>query len=434
LRDTDEDAPAETWAATLASPRALKGRIVRFGRAMSRPGSWPMAVKMTIAMVATALAPMMITAYYNLEATVDQVGRTELKNLERLAQSTAGRIAQLVGDSRNLANYLGTDDDFVAYLAKPTAEGTKAIVAKLDGLIKSNPDVQFAMVMDTEGNAIASSDPAVQGKNFKFRQYFKSAMEGQGYMTGIIVGAVAGAAGVFYSRPVYAADGKTIAGAVVLRIKAEPIGKMLAAAQVGEDRIPFLLDGDGVIVWHPRDKLTFSSLMPLPKEKAEEIVADQRFRRQKIEALNMPELAGAAVKTKAPGNVAYVSPITKREEIAGFSPVPGNDWVVVVSESRDYFAAPINRLYQNVTLSVLIVGGIFVFLALLFARSIVKPIERLTGAAHALKSGDYDKANIAVRTNDEIGQLARTFNVMIDVLRQRERERERMRRSSGKEG
>jgi len=85
-------------------------------------------------------------------------------------------------------------------------------------------------------------------------------------------------------------------------------------------------------------------------------------------------------------------------------------------------------------LSVLIVGGIFVLLALLFARSIVKPIERLTSAAHALKSGDYDKANIAVRSNDEIGQLARTFNVMIDVLRQRERERERMRRSSGKEG
>jgi hypothetical protein len=45
--------PAETWAATLASPRALKGRIVRFGRALSRPASWPMAVKMTIAMVAT---------------------------------------------------------------------------------------------------------------------------------------------------------------------------------------------------------------------------------------------------------------------------------------------------------------------------------------------------------------------------------------------
>jgi serine/threonine protein kinase/HAMP domain-containing protein len=436
LRQGDEDhGPSESWAATFASPRLLKGRLVRFGRALRRPASWPMAVKMTLAMVATALAPMMITAYYNLDATVEEVGRGELKNLERLAQSTAGRIAQLIGDSQNLANYLGTDDDFVAYLTRPTPEGTKAIVSKLDGLIKSNPDVQFAMVMDTEGNAIASSDPAVQGRNFKFRQYFKTAMEGKGYMTGIIVGAVAGAAGVFYSRPVYAStDGKTIIGAVVLRIKAEPIGKMLATAQVGDDRIPFLVDGDGVIVWHPKEKLMFSSLMPLPKKTLDEIVDDQRFRRKKIDSLGLPELQRTMVGAKERGNVSYYSPVTRRQEIAGFAPVPGHDWVVAVSESRDYFAAPLNRLFQNVLLSVVLVGGIFVVLALLFARSIVTPIERLTGAAHALKSGDYDKANVAVRSNDEIGQLARTFNVMIDVLRQRDRERERMRRSSGQKG
>jgi len=64
-----------------------------------------------------------------------------------------------------------------------------------------------------------------------------------------------------------------------------------------------------------------------------------------------------------------------------------------------------------------------VALALIFARSIVRPIQALTEAANALKRGDYDAANIEVRSNDEVGQLARTFNVMIDVLRQRERER-----------
>ncbi|MBL8519152.1 MAG: HAMP domain-containing protein, partial [Betaproteobacteria bacterium] len=35
---------------------------------------------------------------------------------------------------------------------------------------------------------------------------------------------------------------------------------------------------------------------------------------------------------------------------------------------------------------------------------------------------DYDKATVKVTSTDEIGQLARVFNVMIDVLRQRERE------------
>ena len=98
---------------------------------------------------------------------------------------------------------------------------------------------------------------------------------------------------------------------------------------------------------------------------------------------------------------------------------------------RDYFAEPLNRLFQNTLLSVLLVGAIFVLLAMLFARSIVKPIEKLTSAAHALKSGDYANANIAVKSNDEVGQLARTFNVMIDVLRQRERERSGRRSALG---
>ncbi len=415
-----------SWATAITSPRLLKARLSNVWRALTRPGSWPIAVKMTIAMVATALLPMMITAYYNLQKTQEHVAAVELRNLEQLAQSTAGRIAQLLGDSRNLANYVGTDEDFVAFLQKPTRAGIEATLAKLQGLIKSNPDIQFTMVMDVDGNATVATDPAVMGKNFKFREYFKTAMQGQPFMTGIIVGAVAGAAGVFYSRPVFDPDGKVI-GAVVMRIKADPIGRILANTRVGNDRQPFLIDDDGVIVWHTDEKLMFKSLVPLPKTALEEIVADQRFRRPTIESLDQPWLAKSMVGAKQPGNVAYFSNVSKRDEIAGFAPVPGHNWVVGVSESRDYFAAPLERLFENTLVSVAIVGAVFALLAVLFARSIVRPIQRLTAAAHALKAGDYDKANIAVRSNDEVGQLARTFNVMIDVLRQRERERERRR-------
>jgi HAMP domain-containing protein len=225
---------------------------------------------------------------------------------------------------------------------------------------------------------------------------------------------------------VFAPDGKVI-GAVVMRIKADPIGRILANAKVGNDRLPFLVDEDGVVVWHPDEKLMFKSLVPLGKEQMEEIVADQRFRRPKIESLNQPWLAKSMVGAKQPGNVAYFSNISQRDEIAGYAPVPGHNWVVGVSESRDYFAAPLERLFQNTLVSVALAGAVFLLLAMIFARSIVRPIEQLTSAAHALKSGDYDRANIAVRSNDEVGQLARTFNVMIDVLRQRERERERRR-------
>lgn len=420
--DDEDGSGKESWAVTLRSPRLLRARFVRFARGVWRPANWPIAVKLTLAMVLTALAPLMIVAYYNYDSTQEHLTGVELRNLEQLAQSTAGRIAQLINDSRNLANYVGTDDDFVKYLARPTPAGTREVLGKLNGLVAANPDIQFTMVMDPAGTAIVATDPQVMGKNFKFREYFKQAIAGNSFMTGIIVGSVAGAAGVFYSRPVSDAAGNVI-GAVVMRIKAEPIARILENAQRGQDRLPFLVDGDGVVVWHPDEKQMFKSLTPLTKATLDEIVADQRFRRKTIESLNQPKLAATMVGAKQRGNVSYFSNVAQREEIAGFAPVPGNDWVVGVSESRDYFSAPLEKLFWNVVSSVALVGAVFLLLALLFARSIVQPIERLTGAAHALKSGDYDKANIAVRTSDEIGQLARTFNVMIDVLRQRERER-----------
>ncbi len=415
--------PGDNWRNAFSSARALRAKLARFARSLRRPGSWPLAFKMALAMAATSLAPMLITAQYNLDTTLKHVSAVELRNLEQLAQSTAGRIAQLVGDSRNLANYLGTDDDFVAYLSKPTREGKTAILAKLEGLVKANPDVQFAMVMDTAGNAIVASDPEVMGKNFKFREYFKNAMEGRAHMTGITVGAVAGKAGVFYSRPVFSSDGKAVIGAVVLRIRAEPIGKILANARVGDERVPFLVDGDGVVVWHPDERFMYRSLVPLRREVLDEIVADQRFRRATIESLDQPELATVMVHAEQRGNVTYFSRLSNRDEIAGFAPVPGNDWVVGVTESRGHFAAPLDSLFRRVVWSVVVVGAVFLLAALLFSRSIVRPIARLTAAAHALKRGDYANANVEVKSGDEIGQLARTFNVMIDVLRQRERER-----------
>ncbi|MBI5256699.1 MAG: HAMP domain-containing protein [Burkholderiales bacterium] len=401
-----------------------RSRLAQLLRTAAAPAAWPLAVKMTLAMLATALLPMLVTAAYNLNRSQQALTASQLGQAELLAHATAGRLAQLITDSQNLARALGTDADFARWLARPEAAARPALREKLLALARANRDIHLVMVMDTEGTTQISNDDNLIGRNFRFREYFREAMAGRPFVTSLTVGAVAGATGVFFSMPVFDAQHAVI-GAVVLRIHGSSFAAILDEVRHDKPLTAFLIDGDGVLVHHPRDDLLYRSLMPLPPATLAAIRADQRFRRDTITSLDQPELARAMVGAQRAGHVAYRSTVTGVDEIAGFAPVPGHPWVVGVSEARAAFEAPVRELYTQLLWSVALVGLLFTGLALRFARSIVRPIQALTGAAHALKAGDFDRAAITVRSRDEVGQLARTFNVMIDVLRQRERERER---------
>ncbi|MCV2367937.1 protein kinase domain-containing protein [Roseateles oligotrophus] len=395
----------------------------RWLRRLFNPAGWPLAVKIALAMVVTALAPMLITGLYNLNSSLDAVSSSELRNLEQLARSTAGRMAQLIGDSQHLARSLGTDEDFERFMNGPDAEQQQTLTRKLNRLAAANRDIHLIMLMDRQGLVRVSSEAPLVGRNFGFREYFKSALRGQPFATGIVVGAAAGAPGMFYAEPVLD-QSRAVIGVVVLRLHAASFGRILDQVQDGERRVGMLIDGDGVLIQHPRPELLYRSLAPLKADVLAEIQADQRFRRDSIDSLGMPLLAKAIAEHKT-GHVELAEGLSQRAEIAGFAPVQGHDWTVIVSEDRALFEAPLQRLFVHLSLSVLLVGLLFLGLALLFSRSIVRPIHALTRAAEALQQGDFERASVTVRAQDEIGRLARTFNVMIDVLRQRERERER---------
>src|SRR5690606_25220849 len=112
--------------------------------------------------------------------------------------------------------------------------------------------------------------------------------------------------------------------AVVLRIRASSFASILEDVQTDPALTAFLVDGDGVLIHHPDARLLYSSLMPLPAQRLQAIRADQRFRRDTINSLGLPELAGAMLGAVGPGHVSYASPVSGEDEIAGFAPVQGH--------------------------------------------------------------------------------------------------------------
>ena len=82
---------------------------------------------------------------------------------------------------------------------------------------------------------------------------------------------------------------------------------------------------------------------------------------------------------------------------------------------QDEAFAPIKALEQKIMITIFLFGLILVVMAVYLARSIVKPITRLTKVTKAIAAGD-DKVQADTTGRDEIAELAVSFNRMTDRL------------------
>jgi signal transduction histidine kinase len=86
-----------------------------------------------------------------------------------------------------------------------------------------------------------------------------------------------------------------------------------------------------------------------------------------------------------------------------------------------YLAAVQNALW----ISGLAAAVVAVALGLLFAYRITRPLGDLTAAARRMAAGDYEQ-RVPVRSDDEIGELASSFNIMAGAVENQERLRRQM--------
>ena len=96
---------------------------------------------------------------------------------------------------------------------------------------------------------------------------------------------------------------------------------------------------------------------------------------------------------------------------------------VVVSGLSTDGTAQLEDLGLDVVVAVLVAFTISLELTLLVTRSVLQPVDSLLEATEAVKRGDLD-ARVPITSGDEMGQLAGSFNEMMQGLSEREALRE----------
>lgn len=391
-----------------------------------RPGSWSIAVKLAVAFAAASLLPMLLVSYYNLQQGIDVAEKSESEQLEQLAFSTGGRIDQLIKDTRHTISYFSWSEEVIHLAAAPDARRRLPVEDKMSRLLTANSDIELFMVLDAAGKVLAASKSQYLGRDLAFRDYFKEAARGAEFASDLEVGTASNRPGMYFSAPVRNVAGR-IAGVAVLKLKGAAITLILDESRNRASSLTtFLVDSDGIVIYHPDKKMLYGSLAPLSAELQKKLLGEKRFGMDvaAIYSLDLDHLAAKVANARQPSHANYISPVSNLPEIVGFAPLSETDWRVAVSEKEEVYSRPLENLFNNALKSVALMSFIFIGIAILLARTFTRPLKALTNSASAIENGDLENAKVRVTAQDELGRFALTFNSMVDGIKARQRERD----------
>ena len=156
-----------------------------------------------------------------------------------------------------------------------------------------------------------------------------------------------------------------------------------------------VIDNEGVVV--------------ADSEKDPNMMENHKFRPEILQVLQGELGTSLRFSTTVKEEMLYVAlPIEERGKAAG---------VLRVSLFLKDINSLINSLRRNIFFSALIIALFALLGALIFSRSLSKPISELNAASHKLATGDFN-VRVFLKNRDEIKELGDSFNYMVEKIRE----------------
>ena len=237
------------------------------------------------------------------------------------------------------------------------------------------------------------------------RDYYKSIfVDGKDrYVSNVLIPQSYDKPAVMLTKAVTRADGSKFA--IVMQISLEKLSEIVSSMEESKGGYGWIMDQRSTIIAHPKAdyimKRTLSSVEgDGPSAKSIRALAAKMLAEQRGDALYVDE-GGKPV-------------------IAFFATIPETpNWKIGIDISTEAIYGPITRLISILALVCVAAIALTAAIALALGRSISRPIKRAAKEFRSLASGDADLSKqLAVLSDDEVGNLSRDFNLFIAKLRE----------------
>lgn len=349
--------------------------------------------------------PLLTVGVISVSKSSDALTHLTREKVQLVAQDLSNLVNKILNDEIKLAGTFSSAQNIIRHTTIINQDGVEKSQESLK-ILFDNLNKKFArmgsayqgiFVADTRGmivTGVLEGGKEYKGVNISETSDFIRAMKsGESFVGDVMMSRITDKPVVTVVSPVKSDQGQIVGiyGAV---IKAEYFTSLICDRKIGETGYGYMINGDGVVIAHPKQEYVL-------RLHASELKG--------MESINSQMLAGKS------GVESYIFNGVHR--IGGFYPVGINGWSINVAQDSVEFMKAANSI-RNMSLMVglvaMVIVGAVVFLS---ARAIVNPINNAVEGLKDIASGEGDLTKrLDVRTRDEVGELARWFNIFMEKL------------------
>ncbi|MCR5651344.1 MAG: methyl-accepting chemotaxis protein [Lachnospiraceae bacterium] len=350
--------------------------------------------KLILVMAITVIIPVVALTIVSMTIAINQgVGNAEEVNTAQ-AQLMHQQLETIFRKNIEAIRTLANTPEVRTYLeGEPGDEVMETMI--LDQMLEIDKSMN-------DGNAIAISGTDGEqrlrtvGKcvNVAEREYFQVPMGGASeYISDLIVSKSTGSAIITFSVPVKSLDGSKIVGIVQRNYDVSVLHDLLAEDVMQDRQENLIVDRTGTIVAHSAREVNTEEP---EKQDTNPFYTDSRG----------DKLVGS-----------YKAPWAGDTWLICWEKLPDSEWVVASCRVQEVALASV---YKTVVIQA-ILGVLFivlgVVLAIIFSRTITKPVEAVNDSLENLTNGTFRKINVFTNRTDEFGQIIRNTNDVVDKLK-----------------
>lgn len=361
-----------------------------FGRFKTIQGT--MLVSFTVLMVIAVVTFMIIAVHY----TNNSIYENSVNYTTQIVQQVNYDIDSYMEFLENISYIVSRSGDVSNYLfnEKQSEEEKEKerdrIIAQFETIMDSRSDIYNIAAVAKNGRTILNDgqDQFAEYINIYDQDWYKEAMEKKGGMS-ISSSHVQNAIEDSYkwvitlSKALVNYNTGQNEGVFFVDLNYRSISELCSNNKIGNKGYIFILDDKGKIVYHPKQQLLYGGLIHE----------------------NISEIMLSNEEHFVSGDRLYT--LSKSQKTG---------WTVVgVVNTEELFKNNKKAESMYLIVSIVLLTGVLLISSVI-SKEITKPIRQLRDSMSMVEEGEFEKANVAITTQNEIGSLANSFNVMTERI------------------